>query len=87
MGRCDGRVIHFYNVNGLIVQPQYSQRHNVTNHCDRRITPSDTDKSLLCSIAQSILILWLDNQSIDIVKLFLAELNHTLQVTNGHKNL
>jgi hypothetical protein len=22
----------------------------VTNHCDRRITPSDTDKSLLCSI-------------------------------------
>jgi hypothetical protein len=22
----------------------------VTNHCDRRITPSDTDTSLLCSI-------------------------------------
>ena len=50
------------------------------------VTRSDTSVTMICHVV-SLTVLWLDNQSIDIVKLFLAELNHILQVTNGHKNL
>ena len=61
--------------------------------CDGRVirlgdfvTRSDTSVTVICHVV-SLTVLWLDNQSIDILKLFLAEPNHILQVTNGHKNL
>ena len=100
IGHCDGRVIHLGDFDIFFVlinifskfllhlECCYKRHIKISIQIEQStgyigITRSDTSVAVICRVV-SLTVLLLDNQSINIVTLFLAEPNHSVQVINGH---